>query len=344
MLFGHGDDHYNTQHIIKINFSSNVWYGANHDRLKKHLFDNFTQLRRYPEPDAGSLKKIIADQSGIQENNVVITNGSITAFYLLAQVWTAAKSAIAYPSFAEYEDACKRFGHEISYFPIKEKFNKLICQEKQLYWICNPNNPDGTLHTRSELLELITTYPKTIFIIDQSYLSFTTEKLLKPADIHNHPNLILVHSISKTQNVPGLRIGYIIGASEFITQINQYIIPWSLNTFAIEAARYILLNPHQFILPVDRWKKETTEFLSALASIDNLEVFPTATTFFLVRLKKGNAHELKNYLLANHGILIRDASNFRGLDASYIRLSTQTPKENSELVDAIRQWEQTIAQ
>lgn len=71
---------------------------------------------------------------------------------------------------------------------------------------------------------------------------------------------------------------------------------------------------------------------------DNLEVIPSSTTFFLVRLKKGTAAELKKYLWDNYGILVRDASNFRGLDETYIRLSTQTTAENQILIDAIREW------
>ena len=62
------------------------------------------------------------------------------------------------------------------------------------------------------------------------------------------------------------------------------------------------------------------------------------TTFFLVRLKKGTAADLKQYLLSKYGILIRDASNFRGLDETYIRLSTQKSDENQELVNAMKEW------
>ncbi|MCC8154873.1 MAG: pyridoxal phosphate-dependent class II aminotransferase, partial [Tannerellaceae bacterium] len=67
-----------------------------------------------------------------------------------------------------------------------------------------------------------------------------------------------------------------------------------------------------------------------------LGIIPTATTFFLVRLRKGTAADLKKYL--EYGILIRDASNFRGLDDTYIRLSTQSSQENQVLVIAIKEW------
>ena len=60
MLFGHGDDHYNSQKEVKINFSSNVWHGADLRTLREHLNGKFCELTRYPEPDASSLKRLLA--------------------------------------------------------------------------------------------------------------------------------------------------------------------------------------------------------------------------------------------------------------------------------------------
>ncbi len=338
MLFGHGDDFYNSQNEVKINFSSNVWHGANLEKLKDHLNEQFDKLTRYPEPDAGTLKRLLARRYEMKENNIVVTNGSITAFYLLAQAWKGAKSMIAIPSFSEYEDACRLHGHEISFFPTSDDLSELSLEGQDFCWICNPNNPDGKLIHRTELLALIAANRQTTFIIDQAYVAFTTEDMLKPSDVKNHPNLILVQSISKAYNIPGLRIGYLIASPEKTEEINKYIIPWSVNAIAIEASKYILIHPAQFTLPIRKWQRETAELIYQLNKLDGLEVQPTSTTFFLVRLKKGTAAALKRYLWENHGILIRDASNFRGLDETYIRVSTQTTAENQVLVDAVKEW------
>ena len=338
MLFGHGDDFYNSQNEVKINFSSNVWHGANLEKLKDHLNEQFDKLTRYPEPDAGTLKRLLARRYEMKENNIVVTNGSITAFYLLAQAWKGGKAMIAIPSFSEYEDACRLHGHEISFFPTSDDLSELSLEGQDFCWICNPNNPDGKLIHRTELLALIAANRQTTFIIDQAYVAFTTEDMLKPSDVKNHPNLILVQSISKAYNIPGLRIGYLIASPEKTEEINKYIIPWSVNAIAIEASKYILIHPAQFTLPIRKWQRETAELIYQLNKLDGLEVQPTSTTFFLVRLKKGTAAALKQYLWENHGILIRDASNFRGLDETYIRVSTQTTAENQVLVDAVKEW------
>lgn len=338
MLFGHGDDHYNSQKAVKINFSSNVWHGADLRTLREHLHRQFYELTRYPEPDASSLKRLLAQYHGVGEENIVVTNGSITAFYLLAQTWKGARSAIAVPSFAEYEDACRLHGHTLRFFPTTCDLSSLSLEGQDFCWICNPNNPDGRLIPRAELLSLIEANRQTVFIIDQAYVAFTTERLLEPSDIHRHPNLILIQSISKAHNIPGLRIGYLIASPEKVGQINRYLIPWSVNAIAVEAGKYVLTHPEQYILPIREWQRETACLIGRLNELGDLEAFPTSVTFFLARLKRGTAAALKHDLWDRHGLLIRDASNFRSLDETYIRISAQTASENQVLVDAIREF------
>lgn len=338
MLYGHGDDFYSTKSEVKINFSSNVWHGADLTKLKEYLIEHFDQITRYPEPDAATLKRLLARRHEVGEENIVVTNGSITAFYLIAQAWRGAKSKIAIPSFSEYEDACRLHEHEISFFPTSDDLSELDLEGQDFCWLCNPNNPDGRLLHRSELLRLIDANPHTTFVIDQAYVAFTTEELLKPTDVRTRENLILVQSISKAYNIPGLRIGYLVASPAVTERVSRYIIPWSVNAVAIEASKYILIHPAQFTLPIRKWQRETTDLIYQLRKLEGLEILPTATTFFLVRLKKGTAAGLKQFLLEHDGILIRDASNFRGLDETYFRLSTQRAEENAQLVEGIKSW------
>ena len=107
---------------------------------------------------------------------------------------------------------------------------------------------------------------------------------------------------------------------------------------ALEAGKYVLQHPAAFPFPLARWRKDTENLQAALAHFPGLEVIPSRTTFFLVRLKEGRAADLKRYLLDEHRLLIRDASNFRGLDEAYFRLSTQSPEVNTCLFQALKLW------
>ena len=84
------------------------------------------------------------------------------------------------------------------------------------------------------------------------------------------------------------------------------------------------------------WAKE--KFVKELKRTGIVDVWDSDTHFFLVKLRMGKASALKEYLAEEHGILIRNASNFEGLDESFFRLATQTEEENQALVKALSDW------
>ena len=336
MIHGHGDDLYRSNYEVRANFSTNVWYGADLEGLFDYLKGHLKGIGHYPEPDAGSFRKVAAFYHGLREENVLAGNGATELFYLIAHAFAGGKTLLPVPSFMEYEDACRMYGHELVFLPLKK--GEEIPDEGDLVFICNPNNPDGRLYTRAELLALLEANRQVLFVIDQAYADFVTTELLHPADVEVHPNLVLVQSISKAHNLPGLRIGYLVATPEIVKRVARFLIPWSVNAVAVEVGSYVLSHPEQFVLPLRAWLDETAWFISRLNEQGIVEALPTSTTFFLARLRRGKAADLKRYLLETHGILIRDASNFRTLDDRYIRLSTQTREENEALLQVLDAW------
>lgn len=338
MLFGHGDDYYRTGDSLLSNYSSNVWYGADLTPLKEYLFQVFEQVMHYPEPDAGSLRRLLAEIHAVDPANLLVTNGSITAFYLIAQAWRCARSTILAPSFAEYEDACRLHQHLITFFPNKDSLEELVLGEQDLCWICNPNNPDGHLIAVEELRALFKKYPQTLFVIDQVYADFYPEPLLALKEVMDYPNLILVQSISKLHKIPGIRIGYVAAPQVIIQRLETYLIPWSVNVLAVEAGKYVLQHPEIFPLPLAQWLEEMKWLQEEICRL-GIFVYPSVVPFFLNRLPEGyTASDLKQFLREEKGILIRDASNFQGLNERHFRLSTQQPAENQRLVEALREF------
>ncbi|PVZ07002.1 pyridoxal phosphate-dependent aminotransferase [Porphyromonas loveana] len=338
MIFGHGDEGFAASSKGIINFSTTVWSGGDMERLGAHLAENLGCIYHYPEPDAGTLRQMLAKRNGVDKSAILVTNGPTAAIYQIAQSFRGSRSLIAIPSFSEYEDACRMYEHVISFYPTTEDISKADFSHIDFCWLCTPNNPDGRQLQRAELMRLLNDHPETTFILDQSYVSFTTEEVIRPADIKNRKNLVMIHSFSHAYGIPGLRIGYIVANKDFMKRVAAFSTPWSVNALAIEAAKFILIHPAQFTLPIRKWQRNTVDFITALSRIDGVEVHPSGTTFFLLRLKKGTAAELKKYLLEEHKMLIRDASNFRGLDESYVRLTTQSPAENQLFIKALQQF------
>lgn len=207
-----------------------------------------------------------------------------------------------------------------------------------MLWLCNPNNPTGEVVGKEHLAKLIEHNGQVCFVIDQSYEHFTLKPLFSPAETMAWPNVLLLHSMTKRYAVPGLRLGYVTGASNLLHRLRTNRMPWSVNRIAIEAGLYLLEHDAPDAPDVSTYLQETRRLHAALQTLGGLEVWDTATHFMLIRLRSGKASALKDFLAEAHGILIRDASNFDGLDERFFRIATQTPEENDRLVKAIEQW------
>ena len=141
--------------------------------------------------------------------------------------------------------------------------------------------------------------------------------------------------MTKRFAIPGLRLGYIVASSSIIRGLRSIKMPWSVNALALEACRWLLFNASSF--DMQAFLNESQRFRSAINAIEGFEALPTQTHFFLVKCQHWDSLELKSLLLQKYGILIRSCHNFQGLDNSYIRLATQSQKENNFLVDCLQQ-------
>lgn len=335
MIEGHGDDIYRYDDLVKMNFSSNVYQHADHTKLKEHLMAHFDVVSNYPEPQPRSLEKLIALKEGISPESVMVTNGATEAIYLIAQLFRGSVSIIPQPTFCEYTDAC-RIHHHIISDENSDDISRL--PRDRVYWICNPNNPSGNVLMKGFMDYLIRRSPRYNFVVDQSYENYTNEPLLVAREMNGVPNALILHSLSKTYGVPGLRIGYVTGHPSTIQLLRNLRHPWSVSSIAIEAGKFLLQQGQPVITNLKDYLDETKRLRNELRQIEGVRVFETKTNYMLCELDTAFASELKSYLIHEHGILIRDCSNFLGLSRSFFRISTQQPEENDALVSAIRQF------
>lgn len=333
MINGHGDDIHNQTNKIVSNFSSNMYSRQNMTDLDNHLREHIELIHSYPEPDAGSLVELLAERNGLNSENVLIVNGATEAIYLIAQVFQGIKSAVVYPTFSEYADACAINNHTLMWVSSLEE----VSNDVDLVWLCNPNNPTGTVIDKKRLKEFIESHSNQIIVIDQSYEYFTLKSLFSVEEAARYKNVILLHSMTKHYAIPGLRLGYITAHSEILNRIRHYCMPWSVNALAVEAGKF-LLTKYKEKSDVATYLKETQRLRLELREVEGVEVLETDTHFFLCKLEKGKASDLKRFLIEEYGILIRDAANFYGLDESYFRVAAQSREENNILVKAVKRW------
>lgn len=330
MINGHGDDIYQYGEI-RCNFSSNISPLIDTSPLRQHLAERLTLINHYPEPDARSMEVLIAAKHGISPNEVLVTSGATDAIYLIAQTLRDEGTfAVKRPTFSEYADACRMYGYEEA------------PQGGAVRWLCNPNNPTGELCTTDTVKVLSRRHHW--LIIDQSYEDYTWEPLLSARTAIDIQNVIVIHSMTKRFAIPGLRLGYIIAPSAVTRRLRANYRPWAVNALAIEAGHWLLEDEGEHHSSENPYYREEMRMLLAqtqylrdrLRGIFGIHVYPTRTNFMLCSIQQSTAAELKEYLLAHHGFLIRDASNFEGLKECHFRIATQLPEFNDELVEAIK--------
>ena len=335
MVFGHGDDTYRYGDKVRMNFSSNIYQKADLTELKAHLASRLDAITHYPEPEPRALEALIAQKLGIPDNMVMVTNGANEAIYLIARLYSGWASVIPQPTYTEYADACRQFGHLISY----ERTDDLeLLPEDRIYWLCNPDNPTGNVLLKPFLVQLIRKHPRYLHVVDQSYADYTLQPTLQPDEMTDCYNLMLIHSLSKKYCIPGLRLGYLTASPIIIERIRQIREPWTVNALAIEAGKFLIENEVNVLPDMKAYLAEAQRLRQELEAIEGLMVLDSQTHYMLVNIEWASSPELKNWLIENHGILIREASNFHGLDDHCFRVAAQTSEENDALISAIREF------
>ena len=321
MLTGHGDDA-NAYAGVEVDFASCV---AHHDLspLLAFLRERMEGIGRYPQADGAKAEEALAQHLGIRCEEVMITNGATEAIYLMARVFSTYSLHISQPTFSEYKDAwaaCPQGGKG----------------EGSVRLLCNPNNPTGQVV--DERLFLAERADEEIVVIDHSYEAFTTKRLLSPAEGVGIPHLLILHSMTKRFGVPGLRIGYITGPEDLISRLREGRMPWAVNALAQEAVPWLLAHEQLFPIDARAIAGERKRVVERLRKMGGMDVYPSDCHILLCRLQQGRARDLKQWLISRHGLLIRDASNFEGLDEGHFRIALQRPAENDRLIDALGEY------
>ena len=335
MLNGHGDDLHNYGRIL-YNFSSNVYYeGCSPDLIQILEKALVKSVNNYPSPSAEELSLFASEYYKLDPEYFLFFNGATEAFYTIGNLFKNQTATIFAPTFAEYQGACEVHDIKIQW-KSKEAFNQPI--DTALAFVCNPNNPDGTIVSIKDIEDFLVRNKKTTLIVDEAYIEFTNAVKSVIHLCEAYENLIVVRSLTKVFAIPGIRLGYVGSNPKLIVRLISKKMPWSVNSIAIKAGESIFKNYDRWHFATERLMAEMQEFVNELSTIDWLEVRPTNTTYVLIQLNKGNAADLKQYLAKEHQILIRDATNFTKLKGECIRLSLQRNDVNAILINALKQW------
>ena len=353
MIRGHGGNIYELAGTLGcsvdeiIDMSSNVNPLGPPPGLLAHLQEHMDQIRALPEVDAQHAVERFADHFGIPPDQVLAGNGTTQLIYDLPRALETQLALIVGPTYADYRDGCRQNHVDSAYWLTRKGDNfqpdiaaiEDVLPACDTVYICNPNNPTGTLVEGETLRALSRKFPDKTFIIDESYLPFVPDPEKWSLMVERPKNVLVLHSMSKIFRIPGLRIGFVIGAAALIDRLRAYALPWSVNSLALEAVQY-LLSPNK---ATDQFVAGTRVLLEAekkamskrLSRIPGIRLFPSVTGFFLLQLPEPHRSEVVCGQLAQEKILVRDCANFKGLSDRFIRISLQDKIKNQKCAQAL---------
>jgi threonine-phosphate decarboxylase len=331
-----------------LDFSASINPLGYSPALKEAIIKNFDSVLNYPDMDSFDLVSGLSRYHDIGEDHIMVGNGSTEFMYSIPQAFKPEKALIVTPAFSEYEKGLGVVGADVNYFQTDE--NRMfsvdissLCSRLEegfdILYFCNPANPTGVLTSRTELLTLIAHAQKAgvLSVVDEAFIDFVEEESVK-REILEFSNLILLRSMTKFFGVPGLRIGYVMAAPSHIAEIKEKRIPWSVNALVQTAAVKALADRHYIMETRDFVSHERDVLRHALNGIPGLEAFEGAANFLFVSIDPRvglTSTELRNRL-EPEGILIRDCSNFEGLNDRYFRVAVKRHDQNMVLIEKMK--------
>lgn len=332
-----------------VDFSSNMNPIGPPTSLVHFLRESLYRITFLPDPEARPAIQAYTRYHDIPYEQVLAGNGTTQLIYALPKVLASTKALIVSPTYSDYADACRmhRVPYKCLYAPESNNFKLQIEEmtqalaEVDTVFICNPNNPTGQMIPEGSIGHLSREFPQTRFVVDESYLPFVDSPKRKSLVADRRDNVLVLHSLSKIFRIPGLRIGFLVAAQETIERFKAFQKPWSVNSLAQAAVEYLMTHSdlaEGFIAKTRQLvKRERAIFTDRIKRESKITTIPSDTVFILARLPEGQfASDLKSRLL-NQKILIRDCSNFDGLNKGYFRVSLKSNEINRNLVENLIQ-------
>ena len=323
-------------------------------RFMDEMKTNFeTLIREYPSGMAVN-SLLAAKYFELRPEQICVGNGTAELIKSLMENFSG-RLGLIYPTFEEYPHR-KKPEQLDPFWVINEDFSYTVDDIMAYYEerdveaivLVNPDNPSGHFIERNDLLRLEDwARAKNIHVIvDESFVDFADipdQTLLTQEILDNHPNLIVLKSISKSFGVPGLRLGVLATAdAQMIAAMKKDLAIWNINSFAEYYMQIIEKYKDDYEEAMQRFMGVRERYLAKLNAIPALRVFPSQANYVMCHLENGySSRELADMLLNKYNILIKDLSTKEGLNGgNYIRLSVKTDEENdivaSVLADVLK--------
>ncbi len=299
------------------------------------------KLQQYPDPKATLLIDALARYHSIPESAISVGNGSDDILRNICIAFFGARVAIPMHTYPVYQHLARMCEMPIDLLPMDLNFNLATegCRKQfdekrpQLALISYPNNPTGNCFSREFILELIDTYPQTVFVIDEAYAEFSGVTFL--AEALERDNIIVVRTLSKAFGLANIRLGYAVAGAKLCQLIAKVQIPYPLSGLCQHIAARAL-SDSAYVENSMRNMAQLRSDLRARLECARLTVYQSVTNFLFVKIPPPYSSTALCSVLAEQKIYIRGFDY--GCLGSFVRITVGTSSENKRVADCIREF------
>jgi threonine-phosphate decarboxylase len=288
----------------------------------------FSASRQYPVDDYCEFRAAAAEYMGVTGRQVIPSPGALAGIRLLCSVILDSGDSVAgpAPSFGEYAREVKLQGGEPTFVDYDE-IPAVDPTAHELVIVCNPNNPTGEAYSASALHALADRCraADTTLLVDEAFLDFTSQPSMAGVE-----GVVVARSLTKIFGLPGLRAGFLVATGRLRDQLDTARLSWTLGTPAAAVGSHCLKATAFVDKTQSRVETERKRMADRLS--DSFGVYPSDAPFLLFETDRP-VGELVDQA-RSHGVVIRDATTFRGLD-SHVRVAVKRPRENDKLLEAL---------
>lgn len=337
--YGHGGDIYSFANR-PIDFSSNINPLGMSPIVEQAIKENVANFAIYPDYSSRKLVEAIAINHNVGQHFISLGNGAADLIYRLCISQKPEKALVIAPSFSEYEEALNLVNAQISYYnlgqnlSIKEDILGSI-ENMDMVFVCNPNNPTGLLVEENVLLNLANKVKntKTILVIDECFLDFSTKGKTMIDYIKTNPNIVILKAFTKFYALAGIRLGYTLSSNASLNEkLEKYAPPWNISAVA-QLAGVEALKDEEYKQKTKIYVEKERNFLIEQLRNMGLKVYESQGNYVLFYYEK---KELVSKLLTKN-ILIRDCSNYKNLEKGHYRIAVRNHEDNIKLVEAMKE-------
>ncbi|NLO20415.1 MAG: histidinol-phosphate transaminase [Syntrophomonadaceae bacterium] len=307
------------------------------------LKESLDSIHVYPDGNCFYLKHKLAEFLDIQTNQLLLGNGSDELLKLLVETFVNPQDEVIFasPTFSEYEFTATIMGAKCIAVPLLNFKHDLtamldaIREQTKIIYLCNPNNPTGTIVSRAEMDGFMAQVPGDVLVVfDEAYFEYVeSPDFAQGMDyLQDYSNVIVSRTFSKIYGLAGLRIGYMVAHPEIVAAVERITEPFNVNLLA-QVGALAALDDSKHLSASQTVNREGKVYLYRQLEQMGLKYVPTEANFIF--LDTGQDCQPVFRELLSRGVIVRTGDNF-GFP-TYIRVTIGNPEQNQRFIKTLQE-------